>query len=327
MKKWIALLIAAVVAYGVYDLIREVRSAYTSEYTRTYSHALGLMMSPRFDTLRLSGRGIRIGVLDAGFGGLRSARWTRELQVGGFRDFTGGDSAAFFEDPTDHGTQVCANVGGRSGDTLRGLAYGSTYFLAKTDRAEVEPRAEEQAMIRGIEWLLEQEVDIITSSLAYTIFDDFEGYTPAMLDGRTSVLSRYLDSLLAARPELIFLQSAGNDGDEKWKYTCFPADVQAVITVGATDFEGTGRYHTSSLGYEGAAYIKPDFALYASPIGTSFSTPVLTGFCACLLEHRRLSRDSLTTVLRASATQAASPDRELGYGMPQSDAVLKLLTR
>ena len=175
MKKLLWLLLPALAAYGAWDLVREVRGAWTSDYSRTYSRAVGQTMSRAFDSLNLSGRGVRIGVLDAGFGGFRTDRWTRGLHVAAWRDFTGGDETAFFDDATDHGTRVCTNLGGRSGDTIRGLAWGAEYYLAKTDRAEVEPRAEERQLIRGIEWLLAHDVDVISSSLGYTTFDDFSG--------------------------------------------------------------------------------------------------------------------------------------------------------
>lgn len=325
MKKIIIPIVLAVVAYAVYDIVREIKGAYTSGYSRTYSRAVGQLMSLRFDSLRLSGRGIKIGVLDAGFGGFRTDRWTKGLQVGAYCDFTGGDDAAFFADQQDHGTKVCANIGGFSGDTLLGLANNAVYYLAKTDRADVEPRAEEQQFIQGVEWLLSQDVDMISSSLSYTVFDDFGGYTPAMLDGRSSVLSRYLDSLLTARPNLVFVQSAGNEGNKKWKYITFPADVRQVITVGSTNSEGTSRYRSSSIGWDNSDNIKPDFAVSASPIGTSFSTPIITGLCAALLEYCPMPRDSLIAVLCASGSNAVAPDREIGAGVPQTGKLLELI--
>ena len=77
MKKLLWLLLPALAAYGAWDLVREVRGAWTSDYSRTYSRAVGQTMSRAFDSLNLSGRGVRIGVLDAGFGGFRTDRWTR----------------------------------------------------------------------------------------------------------------------------------------------------------------------------------------------------------------------------------------------------------
>lgn len=91
MKKLLWLLLPALAAYGAWDLVREVRGAWTSDYSRTYSRAVGQTMSRAFDSLNLSGRGVRIGVLDAGFGGFRTDRWTRGLHVAAWRDFTGGD--------------------------------------------------------------------------------------------------------------------------------------------------------------------------------------------------------------------------------------------
>lgn len=300
-------------------------NGYTTQYSKTYTTAIGMTMSPAYDSLSLSGKGIRIGVLDAGFGGFRTDRWTRSLEVGACRDFTNTCGEDFFADEQDHGTRVCRNIGGISGDTLRGLAWGATYFLAKTDRAEVEPRSEERQFMEGVQWLLEQDVDIITSSLAYTTFDDFDGYTPRMLDGRSSTLSRFLDSLLQANPHLVFVQSAGNEGDGSWRYICFPGDVREVITVGSSDSNGT-RFHSSGCGREDVDYIKPDFAVEASPLGTSFSTPVVTGLCAALLEYKRVDRAALLTALRASGSNAAAPDRRTGYGAPQTAYFLRSLT-
>lgn len=178
MKKLLWLLLPALAAYGAWDLVREVRGTWTSDYSRTYSRAVGQTMSRASISLNLSGRGVRIGVLDAGFGASAPSAGRGGCTVAAWRDFTGGDETAFFDDATDHGTRVCTNLGGRSGDTIRGLAWGAEYYLAKTDRAEVEPRAEERQLIRGIEWLLAHDVDVISSSLGYTTFDDFSGIRP-----------------------------------------------------------------------------------------------------------------------------------------------------
>lgn len=76
---------------------------WTKEYTRTYSREIGAMMGPRYDSLALEGRGIRIGVLDAGFGSLRSDPRTRGLRIIDYRDFTTGaaDSAGSKSDTTN----------------------------------------------------------------------------------------------------------------------------------------------------------------------------------------------------------------------------------
>ena len=119
----------------------------------------------------------------------------------------------------------------------------------------------------------QRQVDVVNISLGYTVFDDFDGYTPQMLDGRTALCSRFLDSLLDAHPRMVVVQSAGNEGKNKWRHISFPGDVAEAVTVGAADSEGTGRSGKSGTGYYPHP-VKPDLVVYDSPNGTSFSTPV-----------------------------------------------------
>ena len=230
---WGAVLLLA--AYGIYDIVREVRRSYTSCYAHTYSHAIGQMMGPRFDSLAPWGEGIRIGVVDAGFGGLRDDRFTRRLRVADYLDLTDGDTTGFFRDDCDHGTRVTRNIGGFSNDTLLGLACKADYYLVKSDLEHGEPREDERRLCRALAWLAQRQVDVVNISLGYTVFDDFDGYTPQMLDGRTALCSRFLDSLLDAHPRMVVVQSAGNEGKNKWRHISFPGDVAEAVTVGALE--------------------------------------------------------------------------------------------
>ena len=140
MKKLLWLLLPALAAYGAWDLVREVRGAWTSDYFRTYSRAVGQTMSRAFDSLNLSGRGVRIGVLDAGFGGFRTDRWTRGLHVAAWRDFTGGDEGLHQPrrpfgryDPRagmGRGVLSCENRPRRSGASRRGAAADPRHRVA-----------------------------------------------------------------------------------------------------------------------------------------------------------------------------------------------------
>lgn len=235
---WGAVLLLA--AYGIYDIVREVRRSYTSCYAHTYSHAIGQMMGPRFDSLAPRGEGIRIGVVDAGFGGLRDDRFTRRLRVADYLDLTDGDTTGFFRDDCDHGTRVTRNIGGFSNDTLLGLACKADYYLVKSDLEHGEPREDERRLCRALAWLAQRQVDVVNISLGYTVFDDFDGYTPQMLDGRTALCSRFLDSLLDAHPRMVIVQSAGNEGKNKWRHISFPGDVAEAVTVGAATPKARG---------------------------------------------------------------------------------------
>lgn len=152
------------------------------------------------------------------------------------------------------------------------------------------------------------------------MFDDYGGYAPDMLDGRSSRISRFVDSVLAAHPDLIFVQSVGNDGDGPWRYNSFPSDVREVIAVGQVSGDGVTREALSSVGWDGVPYVKPDLCAYVQPPrrGTSFAAPAVAGLCGALLEWRRMGRAEMAGLLRAAGTNAAAPDREVGYGVPQT---------
>ena len=290
---------------------------------RVYTAVPAMLVDPTYDSLNLSGRGIKIGVLDAGFGGLRQRSWTKNLQIAAYANFVSGDTVGFFSEKSgrdrDHGAYSCACTGGSlTQDTIKGLAWNATYYLAEIDDIDAEPRLEEMRMMNGIRWLLANEVDIITSSCGYTIFDDYDGYSVQMFDGHSSRISYFIDSVLQANPNLIFIQSMGNEGNKSWRYGNFPADVQEVISVGVVEKDGTTRANYSSIGREGT--IKPDICAYVQPPrrGTSFSAPAIAGLCATLLEHKRMSRKELIDLLHASGLNHSAPNNEIGYGVPQT---------
>ena len=330
-KRWsiyaiITVLTVVLVAFGI-ALYKGIAEPYYFKIgSRVYSKPLNLVMSHDFDALQLSGKEVKIGVLDSGFGGFETNKWLQNMNVVNYKNFVENDTTNFFKDKEDHGTIVCANIGGRIGaDTIRGLAYNAKYYLAKVDIADEEPRADEQRVIKGLKWLLEQNVDVITASVYFTTFDDFEEYTPAMLDGKSSRISHFVDSILRVRPNLVFVQCAGNEGGKGWNYISFPGDIKEVITVGSCDESGEKKYHSSGIGREECNYVKPDLVMDAHPIGTSFSTPTITGLCAAILEYRKIRRTSLISILHQSGSNFNSPNRKNGYGIPKTKEIVKLL--
>ncbi len=185
---------------------------YVSIGKRVYTMAPAMMIDASYDSLNLSGRGIKIGVLDTGFGGLWQRSWTKNMNVAAYADFVDGDTTGFFVKESgrgrDHGAYSCACIGGHlsSGDTIKGLAWNAEYYLAEIDDFDTELRIEEDRMMSAINWLLSYGVDVITSSCGYTVFDDYDGYTVSMLDGHTSRISQFVDSVLNANPDLIYIE-------------------------------------------------------------------------------------------------------------------------
>lgn len=304
---------------------REVTEYYSKGFQQEYARPISLMMSREFDALNLSGQGIRIGVIDAGFGEFRTNPYTKDLLVLGCRDFVDNDTTGFFINESNHGTAVTKNIGGKNEGKVHGLAYQAGYYLAKTDLPDMEPKQDEIRLLRAIEWMIEEKVDVINISLGYTVFTDGSAYESKILDGKTALSSRFIDSVLVLHPDLIVVISAGNEGDKVWRHITVPSDVKDAITVGSTDFDGKSRWESSGIGKEDVPYPKPDVATYPTPTGNSYTAPVVAGLCAALLEYKRVDRIRMKALLTGSGNHAANPDLETGYGVPQTGNILEKL--
>lgn len=305
----------------------EIADNYTEGYLSRYRRPIGLMMSRRLDSLSLSGEGVNIGVIDAGFEGFRENPYTKNLSVADYRDFVDGDTANFFGyDEHDHGTVVTSSIGGKNGEQIHGLAYDATYLLAKTEDVFSELSTEENRLVEAVDWLVSEGADVINLSIAYTTFDDTDYYSVQDLDGKTAFSSQYIDSVLRANPSLIITASAGNKGNKEWKYIMFPSDVEEIITVGSTDFDGESRWKSSGIGVDYVDYIKPDVVTYPIPVGNSHTAPVVAGLCAVLIEFAPdISRQKLIEALHKTSSRSDNPDREMGYGVPNSQKLLEYI--
>lgn len=304
--------------------MQRIDGFFTKEYKYSYARPVGLMMSAEFDSLNLSGKGIKIGVIDAGFGDFKTNEFTKNLYVVAYKDFVDKDTTNFFSSQENgHGTIVTKSIGGKNfDDKVHGLAFNAQYYLAKTDIINQEPIEDEKRMIRAIDWLISQNVKLINISLGYTIFADDNTYTNKDLNGKSALSSKYIDSILLANKDIIIVVSAGNEGNTKWNYLTFPSDVKDVITVGSTDFEGLTRYKSSGIGVDYVNYIKPEIATYPVPIGNSNTAPVITGLVACILEKETLNRDLIKKILIESSSNYNSPNKEIGYGVPKTSKIL-----
>jgi len=296
-------------------------------YTLRYARSAELMMSPAWDGLGLTGRGVKVGSIDEGFRGWREEPLTRDLRVEAARNFVTGDTVGFFGRGPAHGMWVARNFGGRNGTEAWGLASKATYYLALTEEPEREVPAEEVRLTQAIAWVVSQGVRVINVSLGYSKFDaPHASYTDQDLYRDRTFSARFLDSPLAARPEVNVIVAAGNDGMRNPGYILTPADARRVITVGSVTSGGTSRVINSSRGIVGAPYIKPDLMTYPNIGGTSFAAPAIAGLVAQLLEaNPALTNSEVADLLRRSGSRADSPNVETGYGVPQTARLLALV--
>lgn len=276
------------------------------------------------------GRGVMIGVCDAGFPGVESRKAFAALRESGrlvaTRNFAYADNDVYCAHM--HGTSVLSCMAGLHPGRLVGSAPQASYVLCITERTEEESPIEELLWASAVEWMDSLGVDIVNTSLGYVTFDDITFNHPySDFDGRTAPLSRAAET--AVSRGMMMVVAAGNDGylDTPSIYT--PADAESVLTVGAVSDEG-GRAFFSSWGPTADGRIKPDvMALGESSSvvlpdgnllqldGTSFASPIMAGAVACVMQmHPRWSPARICDSLRTWGDNALTPDNENGYGIP-----------
>ncbi|WP_454896864.1 S8 family serine peptidase, partial [Alloprevotella tannerae] len=128
---------------------------------------------------------------------------------------------------------------------------------------------------------------------------------------------------------MLFLNSAGNEGDNTWKKIGFPGDAKDILTVGAVRADSVNTLF-SSLGYTADRRIKPDVmamgqastvyqpnGLIGKANGTSFSTPILCGAVTCLWQaHRDKTPIEIIKAVQRAGNNYATPNEVFGYGIP-----------
>ncbi|GAA4314386.1 S8 family serine peptidase [Nibribacter koreensis] len=288
----------------------------------------------KFREMGLNGKGVKIGVIDVGFYEAPKQASLRKLfnqdQVLGYRDFvnpSAGKPYATKESFLDnHGTMVLECLAGYNPkqNLQLGLATEAEYYLARTDHGSRENRLEEEHFVRALEWLDSLGVRLVNSSLGYgTGFDKAEeNYRPEQMDG-SSFIARAAQMAVLEKGMCLVI-SAGNDGAKKsWQVLNTPADAPGVLTVGATDYNAWVKQGYSGIGPSFLPYTKPDLACF-SAFGTSFTTPVITGLAACLLQvNPYLSAQQLTRLLQRSGHLYPHGNNYIGYGVPNAEKAIQ----
>ncbi len=291
-----------------------------------------------FAEKELSGKGIAIGVIDAGFFGADTNKALRhvfkEQRIKANRDFVNPTKRDYFGDretgSDDHGSDVLRAITGFDEEKKMqyGLATEATFYLARTDHGVREFRGEEDYWVAAMEWMDSLGVRLINTSLGYALgfTNPSENYKPEQMNGKTSLISRAAQ-IAVDEKGLLLVVSAGNEGDEPdWQIISTPADAQGVLSVGATRSRTWDKISYSSVGPEFLPYLKPNVACF-SMFGTSFSAPVICGFAACLMQQApALSNREIIHLIEKSAHLYPYGNNYVGYGVPRADKALQLLT-
>lgn len=281
-------------------------------------------------SIERKGEGVLIAVLDAGFNNVDKMEAFDKLRqnsgIVGSLDVVNPGNSVF--NSNSHGSNVLSVMAANIDGKYLGTAPDANYYLIRTEEVATEYPVEEYYWMVGAEFADSIGADIITSSLSYTTFDDTTlNHSHSQADGFTTIISRAA-TIAASRGILVF-QSAGNEGDGSWRKIGFPADAIGIIAVGAIDTTGKIA-DLSSVGNTTDGRIKPDLVAvgYKASLvntydkiffgnGTSFSTPLLAGASACLMQQFPTMKSSeIRNYIIANATRANEPDSIYGYGIP-----------
>lgn len=293
--------------------------------------------------LGFTGEGITIAVLDAGFFGYKtnSALDSSRMKgnILGEWDYVLNESSVNEDHP--HGLYCLSIIAANKPGQYVGAAPHAKFYLFRTEEAATEYPVEEQNWVVAAEYSDSAGVDMISSSLGYSDFDDPSfNYTHAQRNGNFSIITRGAD--IAARKGIIVMNSAGNSGNAtgEGKFVSCPADGDSVFTVGATNVTGTIASF-SSWGPNGAGRVKPNIVSVgqgtalintsgnpSSGNGTSFSNPLACGLIACLWQaFPEFTNMEIMTAVQKSSNRFNNPDDRYGYGIPNFRLAHGILTK
>ncbi|MGB0424739.1 MAG: S8 family serine peptidase, partial [Flavobacteriales bacterium] len=287
-----------------------------------------------------TGAGIDIAVFDSGFTladvlPALSSLWS-ENRVKQMQDLYDGDNWVFHH---QHGTFVLSILAGNQENELIGSAPKANYYLFRTEVTDFENRLEEDNWVVAAERADSIGVDIINSSLGYSIFSDStQSYTYADMNGATTRISQAAQ--WASEKGILVVCSAGNQGSGSWRYITAPADAEGVLTVGAVQANGDHAAF-SSFGPTADGRLKPNvvaqgqatsYASLDSTIrtgnGTSFPAPIISGAAACLMQaHPEMSSFEIKKLIEEGSSLYPQSNDSLGFGLPNFFKIHDLLSR
>ncbi|MEI8279312.1 MAG: S8 family peptidase [Bacteroidota bacterium] len=280
--------------------------------------------------LGYKGQGMLIAIVDNGYGTIFTNPFFDSLTTSGRivdqYDFVLHTSTinTLYTHGLECLSQLAANIPGQ----FVGSAPYANYALYVTEIETSEQRMELDNMVAGAERADSAGADIITSSLGYDTFDTpSDNFVFANFDGVTTIVAQAAN--MATKKGMLFITSAGNEGGNTWNNILTPGDADSALTIGSVD-AATIIATSSGWGPNAALQRKPDVCalgheatiianngVVTTGDGTSYSTPQIAGWAACLWQASPSATPyMLRTAINKSADHYATPDDHRGYGVP-----------
>jgi subtilisin family serine protease len=277
-----------------------------------------------------TGNGVLLAVIDAGFSNVDTESFFQHLYANNkiidVYNFVSKDQNVY--QFSQHGTAVLSTITANLNGNFVGTAPDVSVAMYVSEDVSQEMPIEETYWAEAAERADSIGVDVINTSLGYRTYDRTEySYALSDLNGQTSFISRAAN--IATSKGIVVVVSAGNSGnDSNWNKIGMPADAQNVITVGAVDNTGQ-RANFSSIGPTADGRIKPDVmaqgdattvfwnGTITSGSGTSFSSPIIAGMVACMIQaYPGKTPAQIKQDLISISDRHTAPDNEYGNGIP-----------
>lgn len=310
--------IAAAYPAPLWQPIRPVRAA-AANLSQKYTWGLKQLDVPKLWAEGLTGKGVLVGHLDTGVDSKHPALKGRIEEFGEW-DFLGRKKPkASPRDSGDHGTHTAATICGVGVNGKHvGVAPGAKLFSGLV----IEGGNTTARILGGLDWLVRNNVRIVSMSLGYP------GYDPVFLE----LIRRLL------RRNILPVFAIGNEGPNTSRS---PGNYPGAFAIGAlddskhtADFSGSQHFkrkrdpNKPNVVAPGVDVIsaRPGGG-YQTMDGTSMATPHVAGVAALLLEAKpQATGQQLMRALKRSAQPlAAEPPLRHGTGLIQPVKAVALL--
>lgn len=260
------------------------------------------------DSANASGEGKSLGLVDGGIDQAHPA--FRHAHIKTFNAVSRADPF-----PTEHGTAVASLLIGDD-DGFQGALPGAQLYAADVFGGEARGGSAE-AVARGLAWLAEKEVAVVTMSLA---------------GPRNELIAATVQAMI--KRGHVIVAAVGNDGPAA--APVYPAAIPGVVAVTSVDARrqlqldaGRGEHVTfAALGVDiKAAGLEGG---YTSVTGTSYAAPLIAGAIAREISEPDPALATQTIArFESRAIDLGTPGRDasFGYGLLEGESASTALSR